>query len=72
MNTSRFTDDRIDAIEQDHIAAWRYRRRPQPPRYDFAGITLVCWLIFMVGGAGAWLYMAFQPIFVQVQRIMSR
>lgn len=67
MNTSRFTDDRIDAIEQDLTAAWRYRRRPQPPRYDFAGITLVCWLIFMVGGAGAWLYMALEPVFDAVR-----
>jgi hypothetical protein len=83
MNTSR-TDEQ--PLEQDLTTAWRcrrpilpaalcgdedrYRCRPQPPRYDFAGLTLVCYLIFCIAGAACWLWMALEPVFEHVERML--
>ena len=67
MNTSRTQEQ---PLEQDLTAAWRYRRRPRPPRYDFAGVTMVCYLIFCIAGAVCWLWMALEPIFEAVEKML--
>jgi len=91
MNTSRTQEQ---PLEQDLTAAWRYRKRPQPPRYDFADLLgdndchhdyhreqqppgqglallsgLLC-LIFCIAGAACWLWMALEPVFEHVERML--